>query len=747
MAHREPQPTAGAGSVPMATSTSTSSSTSTSTSSADQPAAARARHTPQTQSSSQAPVSILTNAYSSPHLHLLSVPEKTHLHPLSDPGLDSPRDIKGSRKRRPSAVWTLPAPLLARLRAEDERRRIWVGLLLLLGAGAVLLIWALRTAGVPVGEGWGLVDDVSGLRGDKSVQLGHFDIALERGGKGPSGKGKGKAQGVAKGSKANNKKKMKWDQPKSKSNDGLLRFNPTDLVDSKAPHPITTLIEEAQTAWKEKNARQSKTLKEATGEYRRRYARAPPKGFEKWWRYVKTHNVPLPDEYDQISADIHSFHPHRPAVISTKQARAAALPDTYVIRNTAGQLSVTKNYDAQRHPGGDQRVAAQLDMVKDVAGDIPDFEAVWSVHDTGRGFVSWSQRGELERAREEGSFLDEEENDEQYGWSALCPFSTDFASALYTDPSPPNPATSKSLISSHPLSYSICAHPSLVPIHGATAGPYRSPITSGHLPLFSYSRHALQSDILGIPYSHLVKIPPTPWEDKTEDRLLWRGGLTGAHYDDKVEWRKGQRFRLLDLHKGGPTSVLTPTGSGAPVQLTETTYSAAAAHYLDVGATGKPIQCDPSTCSLIAKEYTFLPRMEHKEAAAYKYVLDVDGNAWSARFRGLLSTGTVVLKSTIMPEWWTDRAQAWVHYVPIKVDYGDLMDVMAYFTGDLTPSKANGNDTAGRLIAEAGQEWAATHWRQEDMTAYTYRLYLEWARVWSGGDRMGGYVYDEKDEV
>lgn len=150
-----------------------------------------------------------------------------------------------------------------------------------------------------------------------------------------------------------------------------------------------------------------------------------------------------------------------------------------------------------------------------------------------------------------------------------------------------------------------------------------------------------------------------------------------------MEWRKGQRFRLLDLHKGGPTSVLTPTvltptGSGAPVQLTETTYSAAAAHYLDVGATGKPIQCDPSTCSLIAKEYTFLPRMEHKEAAAYKYVLDVDGNAWSARFRGLLSTGTVVLKSTIMPEWWTDRAQAWVHYVPIKVDYGDLMDVMAY---------------------------------------------------------------------
>jgi hypothetical protein len=69
------------------------------------------------------------------------------------------------------------------------------------------------------------------------------------------------------------------------------------------------------------------------------------------------------------------------------------------------------------------------------------------------------------------------------------------------------------------------------------------------------------------------------------------------------------------------------------------------------------------------------------------------------------------------------------------------------FTGDLTSFKENGNDTAGRLIAEAGQEWAATHWREEDTKAYTFRLYLEWARVWSGRDRMGGYTYDENDEV
>lgn len=47
-------------------------------------------------------------------------------------------------------------------------------------------------------------------------------------------------------------------------------------------------------------------------------------------------------------------------------------------------------------------------------------------------------------------------------------------------------------------------------------------------------------------------------------------------------------------------------------------------------------------------------------------------------------------------------------------------------------------------------EWTKQHWRNEDMIAYNFRMYLEWARVWSE-DRQkkfgGGYVYDEKDEV
>jgi hypothetical protein len=35
----------------------------------------------------------------------------------------------------------------------------------------------------------------------------------------------------------------------------------------------------------------------------------------------------------------------------------------------------------------------------------------------------------------------------------------------------------------------------------------------------------------------------------------------------------------------------------------------------------------------------------------YKYILDIDGNGWSARFKRLMSTNSAVLKSTIFPEW------------------------------------------------------------------------------------------------
>jgi hypothetical protein len=57
---------------------------------------------------------------------------------------------------------------------------------------------------------------------------------------------------------------------------GLLRVNPA------GQHPIFDLVEYSQLAWRNKTEKASKTLKEAVDEYRRRYGRAPPRGFDRW---------------------------------------------------------------------------------------------------------------------------------------------------------------------------------------------------------------------------------------------------------------------------------------------------------------------------------------------------------------------------------------------------------------------------------------------------------------------------------
>ena len=62
---------------------------------------------------------------------------------------------------------------------------------------------------------------------------------------------------------------------------GLLKVDSGSQV-----HPIYQLIRDAREAWDLKVSKQSKTLKAAVAEYKRRYHQAPPRGFDKWWKYV-----------------------------------------------------------------------------------------------------------------------------------------------------------------------------------------------------------------------------------------------------------------------------------------------------------------------------------------------------------------------------------------------------------------------------------------------------------------------------
>lgn len=73
-------------------------------------------------------------------------------------------------------------------------------------------------------------------------------------------------------------------------------------------HPIPELMAEAEAKFKAKLDRQSKTLEEAVEEYKRRYKREPPVGFDDWWDFAKLHGFKMFDEFDILMEDMEPFY-------------------------------------------------------------------------------------------------------------------------------------------------------------------------------------------------------------------------------------------------------------------------------------------------------------------------------------------------------------------------------------------------------------------------------------------------------
>jgi hypothetical protein len=72
--------------------------------------------------------------------------------------------------------------------------------------------------------------------------------------------------------------------PRHPIENGLLAVNLSLPVSA---HPIKQLINDANVEWEAKKEKQSQTLEQAVAEYKRRNrGMNPPKGFNKWWKFV-----------------------------------------------------------------------------------------------------------------------------------------------------------------------------------------------------------------------------------------------------------------------------------------------------------------------------------------------------------------------------------------------------------------------------------------------------------------------------
>ena len=75
----------------------------------------------------------------------------------------------------------------------------------------------------------------------------------------------------------------------------------SEITDEDGAHPVRHLIQRGAEMWRHMHARQSRSVRAAVREYRRRYGHNPPRGFDQWWWFARANEVELPDEYNSIA--------------------------------------------------------------------------------------------------------------------------------------------------------------------------------------------------------------------------------------------------------------------------------------------------------------------------------------------------------------------------------------------------------------------------------------------------------------
>lgn len=434
------------------------------------------------------------------------------------------------------------------------------------------------------------------------------------------------------------------------------------LSDSKV-HPIPQLLALGERRWLDLLDSQSHTLAEAVTEYQRRYSRPPPSGFDKWWAFARKHGVLLPDEYDGIETDLAPFRALEPQELKRRQAHVEKFDEIFNIRISRGKMDVDLHHGALKWGGSMPRTADQASIISIFAQDLPDLTATFSVFDQPALYLPYAARDLLSDAARDGRQLSKEElerveparNIEEVKWEEVCSPYTPFGAEQ---------RESAALVYDPREAGNMCSNPALIGLHGLGLEPHNAeskPRPHGRLlPLFSLAKTRINSDIRAIPMDQFSESAPndTAWGEK-EPRLAWRGSNTGMSLmSSDVDWRDSHRIRLhewANSNASTPTEVILPVIDESvgyevttkPARMLEQRY--------DVKLAQKPIQCheDDGTCDELAK-LGFAEYQSPDELHRFKYLLDVDGNGWSGRFRRLMGTNSVVIKAGVFVEWWQD---------------------------------------------------------------------------------------------
>jgi protein glucosyltransferase len=171
-------------------------------------------------------------------------------------------------------------------------------------------------------------------------------------------------------------------------------------------------------------------------------------------------------------------------------------------------------------------------------------------------------------------------------------------------------------------------------------------------------------------------VKANPFEQR-QDTIKWRGSLSGSEYPNLENYRRFPRYALLMMSLTYPNVIdarLTNYDFG------DNEWGAALRERLEQEF-GCPAEKLPAT--------GFVP---------YKYLISLDGvgAAWK-RVATILASGSVLLLHHRWKQFFYPGLKPWVHYVPLKYDFSDVIEQYEWLIAH--PSQA-------KRIAENGLQFA-----------------------------------------
>ncbi|THU81857.1 hypothetical protein K435DRAFT_784854 [Dendrothele bispora CBS 962.96] len=154
-------------------------------------------------------------------------------------------------------------------------------------------------------------------------------------------------------------------------------------------HPIPQLIETAESSYRKKVSKQSRTLKDAVGEYKKRYGRVPPKGFDKWFEMAMENKVVMTDEYDGLMSDLEPFWMLSGEELRRRAEVVGSLPSIDIVRIRNGQVQTVNLNKGFEDSEVGARAAGFKDMIKNVAHLLPDIDFPINTKAESRVVVPW----------------------------------------------------------------------------------------------------------------------------------------------------------------------------------------------------------------------------------------------------------------------------------------------------------------------------------------------------------------------